>query len=490
MTEKQKKEREDKEPKERVNGENALTEENTEQVKENKMGVMPMNKLLVSMALPMVVSMLVQAFYNIVDSLFVARIKDGVEGASSGTAALVAVGMAFPFQTLLIAFSTGTCVGVNAILSKALGEKDKETAQKVANHGMFLAVCNYILFLIIGLFFARPLIASQKGTGLALEYGTQYLSIVCIGSAGIFFQMMNERLLQSTGKTIYTMYTQLTGAIINIILDPILIFGYCGFPEMKVAGAAVATIIGQICAGILAIILNHRYNDEVKVKLKGFRPDLFIVKKIYAIGLPSIVMQAIGSVMTFSMNRILTGLNPDSVAVFTVYFKLQSLFFMPIFGLNNGMVPILAFNYGARKKKRMLSVIKLTMMYAFAFMFVGFLLFELIPEQLLRIFDTGEESLITLGVPALRIIGVHYLAAWFCIIGGTVFQALGNGVYSLIVSVARQLVILIPVAWILGRTVGLPGIWWCFPIAEVMSLCVNIVFLTKIHRNVIAPIPD
>ncbi len=463
----------------------------TADFKENKMGYMPMNRLLIGMAAPMIISMLVTAFYNIVDSIFVARIVDeGGDAASAGTAALSALGMAFPFQTLLIAFATGTCVGVNAILSKALGEKDKVTAQKAANNGVFLSFCNYLLFLFIGVFLAPVLIASQKGAGLTLEYGSQYLRIVCIGSLGIYMEFIFERLLQSTGKTIFTMVTQGVGAIVNIILDPILIFGLLGFPQMRVAGAAIATITGQIVAGILAFILNRRFNEDVQVDLKGFKPDLTIIKRIYSVGFPSIIMQAIGSVMTYSMNRILGGLNEAAVAVFTVYFKLQSIFFMPIFGLNNGMVPILAFNYGARKRKRMMQVIRLSMVYALCFMAIGFILFQFMPKQLLMIFDTGDDSLITYGVPALRIIAWHYLLAWFCIIGGTVFQALGNGLYSLIVSVARQLVVLVPVAYILSKIGGLSLIWWCFPIAELMSLAVTSFFLIRIYKRIIAPIPE
>ena len=458
------------------------------EIVENKMGVMPMNKLLINMALPMMISMLVQAFYNIVDSFFLAGIED--PSGNSGMVALAALGMAFPVQMLMIAFATGLCVGVNAILSRALGERDYETAEKAANNGVFLSICNFILFFLVGLFLAKPVIALQKGTGLTMEYGTQYLRIVCCCSFGIYTQFIFERLLQSTGKTIYSMFTQITGAVINIVLDPILIFGMFGLPEMKVAGAALATVIGQVCAGVLAIILNRKYNEYVSVDLRGFRPDWGIIKKVYVVGLPSICMQAIGSVMTFSMNRILAGLNEAAVSVFTVYFKLQSLFFMPVFGLNNGMIPILAFNYGARKRKRMTGVIKLSMFYAFLLLLIGFALFELIPESLLRIFDTGEASLIELGVPALKIIAFHYLLAWFCIIGGTVFQALGNGVYSLIVSVARQLVVLIPVAYILAKIGGLELIWWCFPIAELMSLCVTAFFLIRIYKNVIRPIPE
>ena len=457
---------------------------------ENKMGIMPVNELLVSMSLPMIISMIVQALYNVVDSIFVARIKDSAESVGSGTAALSAVGMAFPFQMLLIAFGTGTCVGVNAILSKALGEKDNRTVQKAANNGVFLCLVHYVLFLIVGIFFAGMLIESQGGSGLTLKYGSEYLSIVCIGSIAVYVQFMFERLLQSTGRTIYTMFTQLTGAIINIILDPILIFGLFGFPEMKVAGAAVATVTGQICAAILAVILNAKYNPDVHVSLKNFKPDLRIIGRIYSVGFPSIVMQSIGSIMTFNMNKLLNSLNEDSVAVFTVYFKLQSLFFMPVFGLNNGMIPILAFNFGAKKRSRMIKTIKLTMMYAFCFLFVGFLLFEIIPDKLLLIFDTGDASLITLGVPALRKIGFHYLAAWFCIIGGTVFQALGNGIFSLIVSVARQLVVLLPAAYILARVGGLDAVWWSFPIAEIMSMIMTVLFLIITYKKVISKVPD
>lgn len=461
---------------------------------ENKMGTMPINKLLASMALPMIISMLVQAFYNIVDSFFVAKIKDGSEvvagAVNSGTAALNAVGMAFPFQTLLIAFGTGTCVGVNAILSKALGEKDNKTVQKAATNGIFLSLCNFALFFLIGAFLAPTLIKTQGGSGLTLAYGSQYLSIVCMGSFGIYMQLIFERLLQSTGRTVYSMYSQMLGAIINIVLDPILIFGLGPFPEMKVAGAAIATITGQICAAIFAIILNLKVNDDVKVSFKGFKPDKAIIGRIYTVAIPSITMQAIGSVMVFTFNRILSSIELASVAVFTVYFKLQSLFFMPLFGLNNGMVPIVAYNYGAQKRRRIYQVIKLTMLCAFCFMAVGFTLFELIPDKLLLIFDTGEASLLTFGVPALKIIGTHYLIAWFCIIGSTVFQALGNGIYSLWVSVCRQLIVLIPAAYILAKIGGLSLIWWSFPLAELMSMVVNIIFLIKINRDVISKIPD
>ncbi|MCR5508214.1 MAG: MATE family efflux transporter [Lachnospiraceae bacterium] len=454
------------------------------------MGTMPVNRLIINIGLPMILSMLVQAFYNIVDSYFVARISDDSAAGSAGTAALVAVGMAFPFQTLLIAFGSGTGVGVNAMLSKALGEKDPATVKKAANNGIFVSIVCAAVFFIIGRFFAGTLIRSQGGEGLTLEYGTAYLSIVCMFSFGIYMQFIFERLLQATGRSFYSMITQMTGAIINIILDPILIFGLFGFPEMKVAGAAVATVTGQIAAALFAFIINLKKNPEVEISFKGFKPDMRTIGRIYSVGVPSIIMMCIGSVMTYCMNRILVSLNSAAVAVFTVYFKLQSLFFMPVFGLNNGLIPILAYNYGAQKRSRMIRAIKVAMAYALGFVAIGFILFEVIPDKLLLIFNTGDPSLLTYGVPALKIIAFHYLIAWFCIVGGTVFQALGNGVYSLIVSVARQLVVLIPAAYILARIGGLALIWWCFPIAELMSFIVTCYFLYRINREIISRVPD
>lgn len=459
-------------------------------MKENKMGTMPINKLIINIGMPMILSMLVQALYNVVDSIFVARITDGGTTGSAGTAALVAVGMAFPFQMLLVAVGAGTGVGVNSLLSKALGEKDHETVERAANNGIFLSIISAAVFFLIGKFFAGMLIRSQGGEGLALIYGTQYLSIVFMCSFGIFMQFIFERLLQSTGKTFYSMITQMTGAIINIVLDPILIFGMFGFPELKVAGAAAATVTGQVVAACMGLFLNLKKNHEIKISLKGFKPHGPTIGRIYAVGIPTMIMQSIGSVMTYCMNRILVSLNDAAVAVFTVYFKLQSLFFMPLFGLNNGLIPILAYNFGARKRKRMVAAIKICMLYAFGFAFIGFLLFRLIPDKLLLIFNTGDASLITYGVPALKIIAWHYLLAWFCIIGGTVYQSLGNGLYSLIVSVARQLLVLIPAAYILARIGGLDLIWWSFPIAELMSFVVNCYFMYRINKDIISKVPD
>lgn len=456
---------------------------------DNKMGVMPVNKLLLNMALPMMFSMLVQAMYNVVDSIFVAKIADDVSsGVTAGTSALVAVGLAFPYQQLILAVGIGTGVGMNALLSRSLGAKDYDTVNKAAVNGLFLEICGAALFFLLGLFFARPLIAMQGATGLSLEYGTQYLRIVCMCSIGMFLQMTFERMLMATGRTMYSMIAQTVGAVVNLIMDPILIFGYFGFPEMKVAGAAVATVLGQLIGAFVGMMLNLKKNPEVTLKIKGFRPDLQTIGKIYSVGFPTIIMQSIGSVMTFSMNRILTALNESAVAVFTVYFKLQSFFFMPLFGLNNGMVPIIAFNYGARKKNRMTKTIKLSMLYGFILTFLGFLAFEIIPDKLLLLFDTGDASLLTIGVPALRIIGTHYLLAWFCIITGSVFQALGNGMYSMIVSVARQLVVLIPAAFILARIGGLDAVWWSFPIAELMSLICSALFLYIINKKIISKV--
>ena len=453
-----------------------------EKAQENKMGVMPVNKLLVNMSLPMMASMLVQALYNIVDSIFVARVSEN---------ALTAVSLAFPIQTLMIALGTGTGVGVNALLAKQLGEKDYKRVNKTAMNGMLLAFLSFLVFFIFGFVGVRPFYASQVTVADAeiLTMGVEYLSIVCIGSIGSYTQLMSEKLLQATGKTIYSMFSQGLGAIINIILDPILIFGLCGMPKMGIAGAALATIIGQIAGGALALYFNLTKNHEIKFLLENLKPDAQIIKKIYKVGLPSIIMQSIGSVMTYSMNLILIGFTSTATAVFGVYFKLQSFFFMPVLGLNNGLVPIIAYNYGAGKRSRMLKTTKLSYVYAFILMSLGFLAFELIPEVLLGLFKASPE-MIEIGVPALRIIGIHFLIAWYCIITGSVFQALGNGLYSMIVSVARQLVVLIPVAFVLAKISGLQAVWWAFPSAELMSLTVSTLFLIKINKDVIKNIPD
>lgn len=448
---------------------------NSQTPRENKMGVMPVNQLLISMSLPMMISMLVQALYNIVDSIFVSRIDEN---------ALTAVSLAFPIQSLMIALGAGTGVGVNALLSKSLGEKDFEKANKTAVNGVFLAGMSFIAFLLIGIFAVKPFYMSQTDEAQILEYGKQYLTIVCCCSFGLYTQFIFERLLQSTGKTVYTMITQGLGAIINIILDPIFIFGYFGVPRMGVAGAAIATVIGQVIAGIVGIIVNQKKNTEIRLEFKGFRPDKKIIGQIYQVGIPSIIMQAIGSVMTYGMNRILMTFTSTAAAVFGVYFKLQSFVFMPVFGLNNGMVPILAFNYGAGNKERLIKTMKYSIGYAVALMAVGLVVFQVFPAQLFSLFDASE-TMLAIGVPSLRIISLSFLFAGFCIVCGSVFQALGNGVYSMVVSIARQLIVLLPVAYFLSLTGNVNYVWWSYPIAELMSLSMTIYFLIRIYHGVI-----
>ena len=459
-----------------------MNQENTSAPAENKMGTMPIGKLLFNMSLPMMISMLVQALYNIVDSIFVAKLSEN---------ALTAVSLAFPLQTLLIAVGTGTGVGMNALLSKSLGEKNFKKANATASNAAVLYFFSYLVFFILGFTIVRPFYASQIGNAdqEIMELGIEYLSTVMIFSFGLLAQVFFERLLTSTGRTIFSMTSQLTGAITNIILDPILIFGLLGAPKMGVTGAAVATVIGQCVAALVAGFCNHRYNHDVKLKFHGFRLDFHIIGTIYAVGIPTIIMQSIGSVMTYCMNRILIEFSSTATAVFGVYFKLQSFFFMPVFGLNNGITPIIAYNYGAGQRKRMLKTIKLSMLVAFCLTFIGFLCFEGIPQILLGMFNASDEML-TIGVPALRIIGIHYLIAWFCIVSGTVFQALGKAFFSMIVSIMRQLFVLIPAAYILAKLGGLHVVWWSFPITEVISLMVSSFFLVRINRTIISRVPE
>lgn len=454
----------------------------TEVKEENKMGTMPVGKLIFNMSLPMMVSMLVQALYNIVDSIFVAKLSEN---------ALTAVSLAFPLQTLLIAVGAGTGVGMNALLSKSLGEKNFKKANDTAANAAVLYILSYILFLILGFSVVKPFYLSQIGNADVeiMEMGIEYLSTVMIFSFGLFTQFFFERLLTSTGRTIFSMTSQLTGAVTNIILDPILIFGLFGAPKMGVTGAAIATVIGQCVAGIVAAACNHKYNHDVKLSFKGFKPDLKIIGTIYAVGVPSIIMQSIGSIMTYCMNRILIEFSSTATAVFGVYFKLQSFFFMPVFGLNNGITPIIAYNYGAKYRKRMIHTIKLSMAVAFCLTFVGFIAFEAIPQVLLGMFNSSQQ-LLEIGIPALRIIGIHFLIAWFCIVAGTVFQALGKAVFSMIVSIMRQLFVLVPAAYILAKVGGLHAVWWSFPIAEVISLAVSLTFLIRIYNTIIKKLPE
>ena len=443
-------------------------------VQENKMGVMPVGRLLAGMAIPMMISMLVQAFYNVVDSVFVAQLNED---------ALNAVGMAFPLQNLMIAFGGGTAVGINALLSRSLGEKNQDMVDKAANTGIFLALCNFVIFALIGVFFSRTFFELQAGgEQIIVDYGVDYASI-CLGlSIGIFSQFCFERLLQSTGRTTLSMITQLTGAVINIIMDPILIFGYFGFPRMEVAGAALATVLGQIVAAAMAIFMNFKFNPEVNIRLREIRWNRQVAGEIYRVGFPSIVMQSIGSVMVFGMNKILFSFTKTATAVFGAYFKLQSFIFMPVFGLNNGMVPIVAYNFGAARMDRLKKTVKLAACSAVGIMAVGLAIFQLAPEILLGFFDASAE-MNAIGSVALRIISISFLFAGFCIIAGSVCQAIGNPFYSLIVSVARQLVVLLPVAWLLAQTGRLELVWLAFPIAELMSLTLSTVFLRRTLKS-------
>lgn len=454
----------------------SVTDENM--IEENKMGIQPINKLLLGMSLPIMASMLVQALYNVVDSIFVSRISEN---------ALTAVSLAFPIQSIMIALGGGMGVGVNAILSKALGEKDYESVNKSAMNGIFLSLINFVIFILVGLFVVRPFYVSQTSDAEIITYGVDYLTIVCCMSFGIYFQFIFERLLQSTGRTICTMITQTTGAIINLILDPIFIFGMFGVPVMGVKGAALATVIGQIVAAIFAFILNIRVNKEIQLRFRGFRPDKEIIGKIYSVGLPSIIMQSIGSVMVYGLNKILIAFSSTATAVFGVYFKLQSFIFMPVFGLNNGMVPILAFNYGARKRERMVDTIKYSVIYALIIMTAGTLAFWLFTDKLLLLF-AASDHMMSMGIPALRIISIHFPIAAFCIIIGSVFQALGRAVYSMINSIMRQVVVLLPVAYLLSLTGEVNNVWWSFPIAELMSFTVTMLFLIKINKDIISKV--
>ena len=447
-------------------------------VKENKMGTMPIPKLLISMSLPMMISMLVQALYNIVDSVFVSQINEN---------ALTAVSLAFPVQNLIVAFASGTAVGINALLSRSLGEKDPKTASQSANNGIFLEIISALVFAVLGLLFAHTFYKLQTTDAQIAEYGTQYLRVVTVCSFGTFMQFSFERLLQSTGKTFYTMVTQGIGALINIILDPILIFGLFGFPRLEVMGAAIATVTGQIIAMLLALYFNVTKNEEITLSIKGFHPNGRIIRIIYQVGIPSIIMMAIGSVMTFGFNKILLMFSTTAAAVFGVYFKLNSFIFMPIFGMNNGMIPIIAYNYGARSKERIIHVVRLSITLAVCIMFVGIALFQLIPDKLLLLFNASNEML-SIGVPALRIISISFLFAGYSIVVSSVFQAMGNGIYSLMISVARQLLALLPIAYVLATNFGLTATWWSYPLAELVSLAVSTILLIRIYKNKIKPL--
>lgn len=444
----------------------------------DRMGTMPVNQLLLSMAVPMVLSMMVQALYNVVDSIFVARLSED---------ALTAVTLAFPLQNIMIAMGVGIGVGVSALMSRMLGQEDQEMADRYAMQGFVLAGISVVAFFIIGLVFLNPYVSSQvdptmdNAAGIAADC-VAYLRIICMLSFGLFLATLCEKLLSGTGRTVHTMVAQMTGAVTNIILDPIMIFGLLGFPAMGVAGAALATVIGQILGGFVGLALNLKVNRDIHLKLSYLKPDFSMMGAILKISLPSILMQAIGSMLTYCLNIILMGFSKTAVAVYGAYFKLQSFVFMPIFGLNNGMVPIIAYNYGARNKERIHQTVRLAMAYAVGIMLLGLLVCNIFPEQLLLIFDASED-MIAMGIPAFKTISLSFAFAGICIICGSVCQAFGYAMYSLITSIARQLVVLLPCIYLMSLTGVLENIWWAWPIAEIMSLIVSLFFLKRVYQK-------
>ncbi len=459
-----------------------LKEKAAPSLRENKMGTMPLGWLLFTMAIPMVVAMLVQALYNIVDSIYVSQISES---------AVTALGLAFPVQNIQIGFATGIGVGVNALLSKSLGQRDQKTANRAAGNGLFLALIATVLFMLFGFFGSRPFYEMQSNVTETVEGGTIYTTICCVGTLGIFVEVLGERLLQSSGRTVYTLITQGTGAVVNIILDPVFIFGveWLGIPAMGIAGAAIATVIGQWLAAILAVIFNLKCNPEVQFSLAAIKPKGKTVGTILAVGVPSIIMVGIGSIMNFSMNQILQGMDKTETAtgVFAIYYKLQSFFFMPLFGLNNATISIAAYNYGAGNAGRITGTLKRAAATALCIMVVGLLAFQIVPELLLGIFNPSDEFL-RIGKSALRIISLAFPAAGISIALGASFQALGNGIYSTIVSVCRQMLVLLPVAFLLSLSGDVTLVWWAYPIAEVASLAVTLLLFSRIYNKKIKPL--
>ncbi|GBR77485.1 putative efflux protein MATE family [Candidatus Termititenax dinenymphae] len=445
---------------------------------ENKMGTMPISKLLLSMAIPMMIAMLFQALYNIVDSIFVARL---------GEEALAAVTLAFPLQMIMLHIGVGTGVGVNALLSRSLGERNFSRVNKTAMNGLFLAGISALVFMAIGFLGVNAYFGSQTSNPQILKYGNDYLFWVCVFAPTLFGQVMFERLLMSTGKTQYQMVSQIAGALTNIVLDPIMIFGLFGFPRLEVVGAAVATVIGEGVAMSVALYFNLAKNHEIDFSFKGFRPDWQIIRRIYRVGVPSILMASLGSVMVYGLNRILIGFTATAVAVLGVYFRLQSFIFMPVFGLNNAMVPIVAFNFGARNKVRIIHTVELSLIYALGIMLLGMLAFHIFPDKLLGLFNAGAEML-RIGVPALQVISLHFIFAAVCIVMISVFQALGRGIESLILAFARQILVLLPAAWLLSLTGDVRMIWWSFPIAEGVAVLFALGFFRRAYVRKIKPL--
>lgn len=438
---------------------------------ENKMGTAPVARLILSMSLPAMFSMLVQSLYNIVDSIFVAKI---------GESALAAVSLAFPIQTLMIAVAVGTGVGINSLISRRLGEGDRKAADRAASHGIILGVISWAVFALLGVFFSRPFFQLFSANGAVIQAGTDYLSIVTILSMGVFVEISVEKTLQATGNMIYPMIFQLIGAVINLIMDPVLIFGLLGFPAMGVAGAALATVLGQIISMIYSLYIVFRKDHEVTIRLKGFRFHARTVKDIYTVGAPSILMQSIGSVLNIGLNAILAGFSEAAVSVLGVYYKLQSFVFMPVFGLNQGVMPIMGYNYGARNRKRVLDALKWGCIIAVCIMAVGCVLFMGFPQLLLGMFNPTAEML-EIGVPALRTISLCFLPAALGILASTLFQAIGMGSRSLIISILRQVVIILPAAYLFSK-ISLASVWYAFPLAEVVSLLVSILFVWQVYR--------
>ena len=449
-----------------------------QELQENKMGVMPIGKLLFNMALPMIISMIVQALYNVVDSIYVSQVSES---------AVTALSLAFPVQNMQIGFGLGIAVGVNSLLSKSLGEKNQEAANYAAGNGIFLVIIAVALFMLFGVFGARPYFEMQSTVEETVEGGIAYTSICCVLTLGCFAQMLGERLLQSSGRTVYTMISQSTGAVINIILDPIFIHGWLGLPAMGVAGAAIATVIGQWIAAGMCLFFNLRFNPDVQLGLKYIRPRAQTLKPILAVGIPTLVMNSIGSVMNFGMNQIFQGFQETATGVFGIYYKLQSFFFMPLFGTNNATISIIAYNYGARKPERMTKTLRLALVTGLCFMLFGLTVFQLVPEALLGLFNPSDEFL-RMGIKALRIVSIHFPIATVGIMLGASFQALGNGIYSTIVSLCRQLLVLLPAAYLLSLTGNVDNVWWSFPIAEVVSALVTLTLYRRLYLAKIKPL--
>lgn len=449
-----------------------------QELQENKMGVMPIGKLLFNMALPMIISMIVQALYNVVDSIYVSQVSES---------AVTALSLAFPVQNMQIGFGLGIAVGVNSLLSKSLGEKNQEAANYAAGNGIFLVIIAAALFMLFGVFGARPYFEMQSTVEETVEGGIAYTSICCVLTLGCFAQMLGERLLQSSGRTVYTMISQSTGAVINIILDPIFIHGWLGLPAMGVAGAAIATVIGQWIAAGMCLFFNLRFNPDVQLGLKYIRPRAQTLKPILAVGIPTLVMNSIGSVMNFGMNQIFQGFQETATGVFGIYYKLQSFFFMPLFGTNNATISIIAYNYGARKPERMTKTLRLALVTGLCFMLFGLTVFQLVPEALLGLFNPSDEFL-RMGIKALRIVSIHFPIAAVGIMLGASFQALGNGIYSTIVSLCRQLLALLPAAYLLSLTGNVDNVWWSFPIAEVVSALVTLILYRRLYLAKIKPL--